>query len=257
MKAAIFQSDGAYKTFDERLLGLREVIYKGSFDLLVCPELFASGYNVGEDLRELAQLPDGRYYSALSNLAQEYACSIVYGYPESSANGTIYNSAACIDKRGQLIANHRKLIIPPGFESSYFETGKGLTLFDLNGFRCALLICYDAEYPESVRAVAQAGAQVVIVPTALAANWGSVAKQMMPTRAFENGVWLLYANHAGEEHGISYFGGSCIVSPSGEEVSADAAEQVIAAQIDAEAVTVAQQRLPYLDGANKLSRRLV
>jgi predicted amidohydrolase len=96
-----------------------------------------------------------------------------------------------------------------------------------------------------------AGAQIVAVPTALAAQWHNVAYQLIPTRAFENGVWLLYANHAGEEFGQRYLGASCIIAPDGKDAArAGDEETLISARIDLEAVTNAQKRLPYLvDGA--------
>jgi len=69
----------------------------------------------------------------------------------------------------------------------------------------------------------------------------------MPTRAFENGVWLMCANHAGAERGIRYPGASCIVAPDGIDAArAGAAQQIISASIDITGVTAAQNRLPYL-----------
>ena len=151
------------------------------------------------------------------------------------------------------MANHRKLLLPPGAELRYFKQGGGLTLFDLNGFCCSILICYDAEYPEAVRAAAEAGAQVIIVPTALVKKWSTVALQLMPTRSFENGVWLLYANHAGIENESDYFGGSCIVRPDGKDAArAGANEELIFTELDVDSVTAAQTRLPYLADVRRL-----
>lgn len=249
MRAGIFQSAGGGLTTAERLTLLEGQLQQQTLDLLVCPELFMSGYAVGSQLSEQAETPEissGRFAAAISQLAQRYRTAIVYGYPERDGD-MLYNSAACIAADGCLVANHRKLMLPPGFEADYFCQGNALTLFELNGLRCALLICYDAEFPEAVRAVAQAGAQVVIVPTALAEHWGVVAHKVMPSRAFENGVWLLYANHAGEEGEVRYFGGSCIVAPDGTDAArAGAAESLIVADLEAEKVAACQARLPYL-----------
>lgn len=62
--------------------------------------------------------------------------------------------------------------------------------------------------------MAQQGAQLVLVPTALGAQWGHVADAVMPARAFENGVALAYANSAGTENGLEFLGVSVIVLPS-------------------------------------------
>jgi predicted amidohydrolase len=216
-------------------------------DLVVCPELFMSGYDVGDSLSELAEDLGGPFALQVVKLAQSSNTAIVYGYPER-ADGNLYNAAACVSRTGHLIANHRKILLPPGPEARYFEQGDGLTLFDLNGFCCSILICYDAEYPEAVRAAAEAGAQLIIVPTALADKWETVAFQMMPTRAFENGVWLLYANHAGIENGSVYLGASCIVRPDGKDaMRAGTSEELIYTDLELESVSAAQARLPYLN----------
>ena len=252
MRAGIFQSAGGGLTPQERLTRLDTALAREPLDLVVCPELFLSGYNVGDAIAELAEPAGGALSQGLSEIARRHCTAIIFGYPERDG-AKIYNSAACIDDQGAIVANHRKLLLPPGFETNYFEPGDGLTLFELNGVRCSILVCYDAEFPETVRAAAEAGAQVVLVPTALVDNWSSVARQLIPARAFENGVWLLYANHAGRENGSRYLGASCIVAPDGSDAArAGDGEEVIVADIDLQRVAAAQNRLPYLKDVQRL-----
>jgi predicted amidohydrolase len=252
MRVSVFQCAGGGLSPEQRLQRLQDAISGQQLDLVVCPELFMSGYNVGDALIDLAQTPDGPFARAIAALSRSHGTAIVYGYPERAEHG-IYNSVLCIDSTGALLANHRKLLLPPGFESRYFEAGQDLTLFELNGIRCAFLVCYDVEYPESVRAAAEAGAELVIVPTALEQNWGLVANKLVPTRAFENGIWMIYANHAGKENGTTYFGGSCIVAPNGEDAArAGADETLISCDLDMQALATARERLPYLREVPKL-----
>jgi predicted amidohydrolase len=252
MRAGVFQSGCGRHTPAERLDRLAAALRGERLDLVVCPELFMSGYDVGDSLSALAEPSDGPFARRVAALSRASGAAIVYGYPER-AGEHFYNSAAGVSPAGGVIANHRKLTIPPGFESRYFAAGEALTLFDLEGARCAILICYDAEYPEAVRAAAEAGAQVIIVPTALVDEFGAVAFQMMPTRAFENGVWLLYANHAGAESGSRYLGASCIVAPDGRDVArAGSGEQLICADLELASVAAAQARLPYLRNVRRL-----
>src|SRR5262249_24487797 len=125
--------------------------------------------------------------------------------------------------------------------------------FTLHGLRLALLICYDAEFPEAVRGAAREGAQAIIVPTALADRWQVVATRVMPARAFENGVYLVYANHAGREGDITYVGASCIRNPDGEDIArAGAMEELILGSLCAKDVFKAQARLPYLKDLHRL-----
>ncbi|MGB5708113.1 MAG: carbon-nitrogen hydrolase family protein [Arenicellales bacterium] len=236
----------------KRLDQLDHALKDSSLDLVVCPELFMSGYNIGNALPQLAEEQQGAYATQVAKLAISHKIAIVYGYPEKDGE-TLFNSAACISANGQLLANHQKILLPPGFERDFFKPGNKLTLFTLRDITCAILICYDAEFPEAIRACAEAGAQLIIVPTALVDNWSSVAFQLMPTRAFENGVWLMYANHAGEENGASYLGASCIVAPDGNDAARAGAEQIlIVHELDLEQVLEAQNRLPYLRDVIKL-----
>ncbi len=117
--------------------------------------------------------------------------------PTATPNGTarhgteIFNSAICIGADGATLANHRKSILPPGFEESYYKTGSRLTLFTLKSIRIALLICYESEFPEAVRNVCNLGAEVVLVPTATVKRYRLVPRQVIPARAFENGVFMV------------------------------------------------------------------
>ncbi len=257
MRAAVFQGACAGLTPAERIERLHSTITGHELDLVVCPELFASGYNVGELLHELAEPKDGPIMAGMSEVARARNTAIVYGYPERDG-GIVYNAAAVIDATGEYVANHRKTILPPGFEPKHFIPGDTMTLFSLGDVRCCLMICYEAEYPEAVRAAAEAGAQIVIVPTALVEQWRSVAMQLMPTRAFENGVWLLYANHAGLENGARYLGASCIAAPDGSDAArAGRDEELITAELDMERVTAMQARLPYLRDVERLRQVLM
>lgn len=239
-------------TAEQRLTRLRQAIEDQDVDAVVCPELFMGGYNVGDKSLELAEPVDGPFGEKIAAMARATRTAVVYGYPERDGD-QCFNSAACVDETGSIIANHRKLLLPPGFETGLFEQGSGLTVFELNGVTCAILICYDAEFPETVRAACLAGAQMVFVPTALSENWPSVAHQLMPTRAFENGTWLLYANHAGSENGLNYLGASCIVAPDGSDAArAGKDEQLLSAEIDVAQVSKARQRLPYLKEVPKV-----
>uniref|UniRef100_UPI003518540A nitrilase-related carbon-nitrogen hydrolase n=2 Tax=Nioella sp. TaxID=1912091 RepID=UPI003518540A len=217
MKAGVFQSDGAGLSRADRLEMLEDAIAGQGLDLVVCPELFACGYHIGDELARLAETADGPFAQAVEALAVRTGTAVLYGYAER-AGPHVFNAAQVIGPGGR-IAHHRKLAIPPGPETGHFSEGQGCALFDFAGLRCAILICYDAEFPEGPRAAALAGAEVLFVPTALSEQWGNVSREVMPARAFENGMWLLYANHAGVENGLRYYGGSRIITPVGQSLA--------------------------------------
>ncbi|WP_298909019.1 carbon-nitrogen hydrolase family protein [uncultured Aliiroseovarius sp.] len=214
-------------------------------DLVVLPELFQCGYNIGRRVSDCAETPDGSFATAIANLAQQHSTSIIYGFAERQGD-TLFNSAQCIDKNGITIGRHRKLLLPPGFEGDHFAPGRGCELFQLGAFTLAILVCYDVEFPENLRHVALSGADLVVVPTALAAQWGVVSECVVPTRAFENGVYLCYANYCEQENGVDYFGGSCIIAPDGSELARIGPSAKLAhAQLNKSAVSMARARLPY------------
>lgn len=256
LRTGIFQSNGAGLSPADRLASLAVTIADQSLDLVVCPELFMSGYNVDKDLHELAEPADGPFAHSVAALARQASTAICYGYPERDG-GTVYNSALVVSSTGDAIANHRKLAIPPGFEQKFFASGDQLTRFELAGMSCALVICYDVEFPEIVRAACMAGSEIVIIPTALGAQWDQVAHRVVPARAFENGCYTIYANHAGVEGDITYAGASCIVGPDGRDVArADETPQLITATVEAARVAAARQRLPYFEDLVALRPKL-
>lgn len=222
-------------------------------DLVLCPELFATGYDRMAHYEDLAEAPDGPFGRKMAELARAHGVALAYGYAERDADG-LYNSAALLGPDGVLLANHRKrLPSPHSFEERSFATGDAVTFADLGDIRLAIIICYEVEFPESVRQAARGGAQLVLVPTALGREWGVVAEKMVATRAFENGVWLAYADHAGAQGDLRFFGGSRIVSPLGQETCCTVGEEDFAvASIDTRSVQRAQERLPYLRDSERL-----
>lgn len=258
MKIGVFQPACGGATRDERLRRLADALTAHPVDLVVCPELFASGYNVGDDLRRLAEPVDGPFGRAITALAEATRAAILYGYPET-ADGRRYNSAACIGPDGTLLANHRKRLNSPGsFEEDTFDLGSRPTLFTYRGVRIGVVICFEAELSEPTRAAALDGAELIAAPSALVDQWKMVARKLIPTRAFENGVYVAYSNHGGTENGFTYLGESRIVAPDGrDEAVAGTGEEMLVATLDPERVRAAQARMPYLANARRLPRSAV
>ena len=147
MRLGVYQCRAAGRSQEERLKVLDRLMQGQALDLLVCPELFASGYHVGDDLQRLAEPPDGRFGRQMAELARRHGCAVAYGYPEQGA-GVLYNSAALYDAEGRLLANHRKRLPSPGsFEVEAFACGQAVTFANLGDWRLAMIICYEVEFP--------------------------------------------------------------------------------------------------------------
>ena len=255
MKIGVFQNDAGVQGSEDRFRWMESNARShAGLDLLVFPELFMSGYNVGEDLHRLAEPVDGSFAKRVKSLARELGIAILYGYPERCGDA-VFNSALLIDGDGQVLARHRKTVLPDGIEQDWFQTSEGLTLFSFCGARIALMICYECEFPETVRSVTGMGADIVLVCTAC--GWEQVPKLVIPSRAFENGVFMVYANLAGVENGHHFAGLSCIVDPYGCDLArAGKDETAISATLDLSMVKEARKRLPYLRDHLKVPKKL-
>ena len=253
MRVGVYQCPAAFASVDERIAALAAHLEGKALDLVVCPELFATGYDQTADFAALAEAPDGPFGQRMAVLARAQGVALAWGYAEA-ADGVIYNSAALVGRDGVLRANHRKRLASPGsFEEAAFTNGPALTFAELDGVRLAMIICYEVEFPESLRQAAQGGAQLVLVPTALGADWGVVAEKVVPARAFENGVYIAYADHAGAVGGLGFYGGTRIVAPDGSETGVAVGQEGFAvAEVDPARVVAAQARLPYLRDCRKL-----
>lgn len=195
-------------------------------DLLVLPELFATGYNIGDTVAALAEPRDGPYAAAARRIASTLGIGLVYGYPERTAEG-VYNAAAVIDRSGRPAANYRKVHLWGAFEESSFLPGTGADLFELGGMKFGLQICYDLDFPELARVQALSGADGLIVLSATTAPYTVVPRHLVPARAYENQLFVVFANRTGEERGLRYAGESCIAAPDGAVLAACGQEEGI------------------------------
>ena len=137
--------------------------------LLVTPELSVTGYGAGDAMRFLAETPDGPAIQQLGRIARETGVAIITGFAERDGE-RIYNSAAYLDGVGEPVV-YRKSHLFGDYERGLFTPSAPMTvMFDHQGMRCGMLICYDVEFPENVRRLAQAGVHAILVPTALPAG---------------------------------------------------------------------------------------
>ncbi|MEE4670846.1 carbon-nitrogen hydrolase family protein [Pseudomonas alliivorans] len=211
--------------------------------LLVCPEMFLTGYNIGaRACAELAQAQDGPAAQRIAEIARQYAIAILYGYPERSVEERVYNAVQLIDSRGERSSNYRKTHLFSELDKSMFSAGEDLCpVVELNGWRLGMLICYDVEFPENTRRLALAGAELILVPTANMAPFDFVCDVTVRARAFENHCYVVYANYCGSEGEIRYCGLSSVCAPDGSRPALAAQdERLLIADLDR--VQLAQAR---------------
>jgi predicted amidohydrolase len=175
-----------------------------------------------------------------------------------------YNSCLVTDKSGKQLGVYRKTHIPailpselPGgtgsYEKFYFSPGTDFPVFDLCGTKIGIQICYDRKYPEGSRLLALKGAEILFMPIC-AATYGETALRgntwelPLQARAYENGVYVVAINRAGDEKGRKHIGRSMIVDPIGADMIAVASSdepEVLVATVDLDHVAKAQVSLPW------------
>lgn len=262
MRIALYQGPAGPNQPAENLARLEtwatEAARQGA-DLVVFPEMFTSGYNIGpQAAARHAQPSNGAMPSTVAAIAKAQRIAIAYGYPEAGADGVVYNAAQLVDAHGMTLLDYRKAHLFGELDSAMFSPGDGgFEVAELNGWMLGLLICYDVEFPEAVRQLALAGAQLVVVPTANMAGFEIVAEVTVRARAYENGCYLAYANYCGQEGSLEYCGLSSLNGPDGAQLAiAGADECLLIKELNAQHLAQVRKATPYLaDRRANLYRR--
>ena len=189
-------------------------------DLVVFPELSLTGYVVRDQIYELAETVPGPAIQRMENLAKNTGLHIIFGMPELSekARATIYNTAVFIGPDG-LIGKYRKMYLPTHSvfeEKRHFRSGNQIAVFDTPLGKIGLCICYDIFFPEVARLVRLQGAELIVCSSASPAVRRSYFEILTAARAIENTAFLAYVNLVGVEDGLQFWGGSRLVSPTGD-----------------------------------------
>ncbi|NVD39677.1 carbon-nitrogen hydrolase family protein [Ensifer sp. HO-A22] len=222
--------------------------------LLMTPELGLTGYGAGDTIRDLAEPVDGPIGKRLARISGETGIALIAGFAERDGD-VVYNSAIYVDGDAPPTV-YRKSHLYGDYERSLFTPETPSTkLFVHRGVTCGMLICYDVEFPENVRRLALAGAEAVLVPTALPAGWSGtfITDHMIQTRAFENQVFVAYINHCGSDPLFSFAGLSRIASPDGQVLAkGDAShETLMFADINPASFAISRLENTYLGDLNR------
>lgn len=244
MQAALGDIDGNLKTIEQAAAAS----VAAEVSLLVSPELSVTGYGLGEMIKTIAQPRDGEIVSHLQGLADRSGLAICAGFPERDG-ADIYNTAVVVQP-GRSAEFYRKCHLYGLMEKAVFRPSDAAPhVFDLGGLKAGLLICYDVEFPEMARHLALAGADLLIVPTALPAspNNRRVSEMMVPSRAMENQVFVAYADLCGRDALFDYEGCSVIAAPDGDILArAGRGQALLFADLDMQAYADCKAELPYL-----------
>lgn len=235
MKLALYQGPGCLNNVEAGFAHLREQAVKAKAqgaELLLLPEMYLSGYNIGPEAA-LKQAIAAEGLAPAREIAQSLGIALVFGYPEK-VDGKVANAAMLIGPDGEILLNYRKTHLFGDLDRGMFKVpGTEFPVAELNGAKIGVLICYDVEFPEPARRLALAGADIILIPTAVMEPYEQVARHVIPARAYENQAYVAYANHSGAENGLGYIGLSSICGPDGVVLAmAGADETMLFAETD-------------------------
>lgn len=245
MRIAVLQSVAGARDVENNLGVLERAAaqsHRHGADVLVTPELFATGYEPAA----VAHLDGATIRSRVAELAASNDVAIVSSTVEHDGPHR-FITATLVGRDGATLTHYRKTHLF-GLETEHFTPGDALPeVVACGDLSVALGICFDVEFGEFVRDAADRGAQALLVPTAVPTSPGydaaAVPRMIVPTRAMESTVAIAYANHAGP----GFVSGSRIVEPTGRvAVAANRTRHLIHADITPTAVAAARNALPYL-----------
>jgi predicted amidohydrolase len=221
MRICVYQGAATFLDVEGNLAQMERIAKAAAAQgaqLALFPELFLCGYNLGSDAARVADSVDGQSTRRAAGIARRHDIALLYGYAERAAPN-LYNSAILIDNAGQTRANYRKVHLFGPDEKRIFAPGNDVVVVDLLGFRIGILICYDIEFPEFARMTVLRGANLLAVPTALTPPYWEIPTTIVRARAYENQVFVAYADHIGTERDLTYIGLSGIVGPDGRDLA--------------------------------------
>jgi predicted amidohydrolase len=196
--------------------------------IIVLPELCTSGY-VFRDIAEAqsrAEPVDGSTIELFRELSLKHHAIVVGGFCERSDGERPYNSAAVVEN-GEVLVVYRKTHLWDTEKRVFAAGGEPAPVADTSVGKIALMICYDAEFPEMVGSVARRGAQLVIAPS----NWpskhippGERSSEVIKAQAFAavNHVFTLVCDRVGPERGVDWIGASVVCDVEGYPVAGPA-----------------------------------
>jgi len=257
LKIATAQFENRSGDKEYNLSVMEELVAKAAADgakAIAFHECSITGYTFArnlskEEMLDLAEpIPGGVSLERMRQIAEKHDIVVLAGLFEKDFEEKLYKAYVCVDRNG-LVARYRKL---HPFINPYLSPGTKYCVFDLYGWKCGILICYDNNVVENVRATALLGAQVIFMPhvtmctpsprpgagfvdpvlwenrendpTSLRLEFDGPKGRMwlmkwLPSRAWDNGIYVVFSNPIGMDDDQLKNGCSMIIDPHGDVVA--------------------------------------
>lgn len=235
---------------EANLKRMRSVVDGAAGDIVIFPELNITGYMPRDDLFKLAEPMNGTSMTRVVEMAKETEKDIVFGMPveDEEVPGHLFNSALVATGDGDLY-RYDKMYLPnfgPFEERVFFAGGRAAAVVPGAHAKIGLTVCYDIFFPELAKLESMMGAQVLVNLSASPTTSRHSFDMVLPARAVENGVFMVFVNMVGVHGSLVFSGGSRVLNPRGEVVAQahDLKEHVVEAEIDLNEVPIARRFRP-------------
>lgn len=255
ISTAQFENKSGDKAYNLSVIEkLSEQAAKQGSQVIAFHECSITGYTFARKLSksqmlELAEfIPEGDSIKRIIDIARIHNITILAGLFEKDTEDHVYKAYVCVDKHG-LVAKYRKL---HPFINPHLTPGDSYCIFDLSGYTCSILICYDNNIIENVRAVKLLGADIIFMPhvtmctpstrpgagyvdpvlwvnrlndpTSLRLEFDGMKgrawlMKWLPARAYDNAVYVVFANPIGMDDDQLKNGCSMILDPFGDVIA--------------------------------------
>ena len=255
ISTAQFENRSGDKEFNlAKIENLAEMAARDGSCAIAFHECSITGYTFARHLSraemlELAEfIPGGPSIGKLTVIAARYDIALLAGLFEKDEEDKLYKTYVCVDKTG-LVAKFRKL---HPFINPNLTAGDQYCVFDLHGWKCGILICYDNNIVENVRATTLLGADIIFMPhvtmctpstrpgagfvdpklwenrendpTSLRLEFDGMKgrewlMKWLPSRAYDNGIYVVFSNPIGMDDDQLKNGCSMIIDPFGDIIA--------------------------------------
>ena len=193
-------------------------------DVILLPELWPTGY-YPLPVENFADIDGERTKNFLCAAAKKFSVNIIGGSVIVSSGGKIFNRCHVANRRGEIVAAYDKThLFSFADEEKVFSAGDKICVVELDGVTCGVAICYDLRFPEFMRKIALAGAEIIFIPAAWSLKRLTPRQILTKARAIENQVFVVFANSSGKSE---------VVNPSGEVVAESGRDaEILTAEIN-------------------------
>ena len=252
---AQFENKSGDKKYNLKVIeNLTEKAAQQGADAIAFHECSITGYTFArhlskEQMLDVAEfIPEGESIHKLTEIATKYNVAVLAGLFEKDKDDKLFKAYVCVNKSG-LVAKHRKL---HPFINSHLTPGNSYTVFELDGWKCGILICYDSNIIENVRATNLLGADIIFMPHVTMCTpsprpgagfinpdlWHNREKdptsvrlefdgmkgrdwlmKWLPSRAYDNAAYIIFSNPIGMDDDQLKNGCSMIIDPFGDIVA--------------------------------------